>query len=113
MLDHDVFYGTCDAYELLMLIVRFKRIGCMQLINYCFIIQIDGYMYSFGWADNFMLIMAFYVKLVNNKVVDNLLICPVLNFIVIGLMVYELWYEKSAVRNACSLDRFEWLNCLT
>ena len=44
-------------------------------------------MYSFGFVDDFMLIMAFYVKLVNNKVVDNLLIYLVLNFIVIGLRV--------------------------
>ena len=37
-------------------------------------------MYSFGWVDNFMMIMVFCVKLVNNKVVDNLLIYLVLNF---------------------------------
>ena len=37
-------------------------------------------MHSFGCVDNFMLIMVFYVKLVNNKVVDNLLIYLVLNF---------------------------------
>ena len=37
-------------------------------------------MYSFGRVDNFMLIMVFSVKLVNNKVVDNLLIYLVLNF---------------------------------
>ena len=37
-------------------------------------------MYSFGSVDDFMLIMAFSVKLVNNKVVDNLLIYVVLNF---------------------------------
>jgi len=54
--------------------------GCMQLVNYCFIIQLDGCMYSFGWVDNFMMIMVFSVKLVNNKVVDNLLIYLVLNF---------------------------------
>ena len=52
----------------------------MQLVNYCFIIQLDGCMYSFGWVDNFMLIMVFSVKLVNNKVIDNLLIYLVLNF---------------------------------
>ena len=51
----------------------------MQIINYCFIIQLNGCMYSFGWADNFMLIMAFYVKLVNNKVIDNSLMYLVLN----------------------------------
>ena len=37
-------------------------------------------MHSFGCVDNFMLIMVFYVKLVNKKVVDNLLIYQVLNF---------------------------------
>ena len=52
----------------------------MQLVNYCFIIQLDGSMYSFGWVDNFMMIMVFSVKLVNNKVVDNLRIYLVLNF---------------------------------
>ena len=52
----------------------------MQLVNYCFIIQLDGCIYSFGEVDNFMMIMVFYVKLVNNKVVDNLLIYLMLNF---------------------------------
>ena len=37
-------------------------------------------MCSFYCGDNFMMIMVFYVKLVNNKVVDNLLIYLVLNF---------------------------------
>ena len=37
-------------------------------------------MYSFGCVDNFMMIMVFSVKLVNNKVLDNLLIYLVLNF---------------------------------
>ena len=37
-------------------------------------------MYSFGCDDNFMIIMVFYVKHVNNKVVYNLLIYLVLNF---------------------------------
>ena len=69
MLDHDVFYGACDTYELLMLVEGLKALGCMQLINYGFIIQLDGCMYSFGWVDNFMVIMVFSVKLVNNKVV--------------------------------------------
>ena len=50
--------------------------GCMQLVNYCFIIQLDGCMYSFGCDDNGL----FSVKLVNNKVVDNLLIYLLLNF---------------------------------
>ena len=37
-------------------------------------------MHSFGCDDNFVMIMVFSVKLVNNKVVDNLLIYLVLNF---------------------------------
>ena len=52
----------------------------MQLTNCSFVIQIDGCMYSFGCVDDFMLIMVFSVKLVNNKVVDHLLIYLVLNF---------------------------------
>ena len=52
----------------------------MELVNYCFIIQLDGCMYSFGWVDNFMMILFFSVKLLNNKVVDNLLIYLVLSF---------------------------------
>ena len=52
----------------------------MQLVNYYFIIQLDGCMYSFCCGDDFMMIMIFSVKMVNNKVVDNLLIYLVLNF---------------------------------
>ena len=37
-------------------------------------------MYSFGYDDIFVMIMIFYVKLVNNKVVDHLLIYLILNF---------------------------------
>ena len=37
-------------------------------------------MYSFCCGDDFMMIMIFAVKMVNNKVVDNLLIYLVLNF---------------------------------
>ena len=55
-------------------------IGCMQLVNYCFIIQLDGCMCSFYCGDDSMMIMILFIKLVNNKVVDNLLIYPVLNF---------------------------------
>ena len=51
----------------------------MQLVNYCFTIQLDGCMYSFGCDDNFVMIMIFSVKLVNNKIIDNLLIYLVLN----------------------------------
>ena len=54
--------------------------GCMQLVNYCFIIQLDDYMYSFYCGADFMIIMIFSIKMVNNKVVDNLLIYLVLNF---------------------------------
>ena len=52
----------------------------MQLVNYCFIIQLDGCMYSLCCGDDFMMIMIFSIKMVNNKVVDNLLIYLVLNF---------------------------------
>ena len=52
----------------------------MQLVNYYFIIQLDDCMCSFCCGNNFMMIMTFYVKLVNNKVVDNLLILLVLKF---------------------------------
>ena len=52
----------------------------MQLVNYRFIIQLDGFMYSFCCGDDFTMIMIFYVKIVNSKVVDNLLIYLVLNF---------------------------------
>ena len=37
-------------------------------------------MYSFCCGDDFMMIMIFYVKMLNNKVVDNLLIYLMLNF---------------------------------
>jgi hypothetical protein len=52
----------------------------MQLVNYYFIIQLDGCMYSFGCDHNFVMIMVFSIKLVDNKVVYNLLIYLVLNF---------------------------------
>ena len=52
----------------------------MQLDNYRFIIQLDGCMYSFCCGDDFMMIMILSIKLVNNKVVDNLPIYLVLNF---------------------------------
>ena len=51
----------------------------MKLVNYCFIIQLDGCIYSFYCSDDFMMLMIFYVNMVNNKVVDNLLIYLVLN----------------------------------
>ena len=51
----------------------------MQLVNYCFIIQLDGCMYNFSWVDNFIVIMVFSIKFVNNKVVDNLVIYLVVN----------------------------------
>ena len=52
----------------------------MQLINCYFVIQIDGCMYNFDCADAFVWVKIFAVKLVNNKVVDNLLIYLVFNF---------------------------------
>ena len=51
----------------------------MQLVNYCFIIQLEDYMCSFYCGNNFMMIMTFSVKLINNKVIDSLLIYLVLN----------------------------------
>ena len=48
--------------------------------EYYFIIQLDGCIYSFGRDDNFMMIIVFSIKLVNNKFVDNLVLCLVLNF---------------------------------
>ena len=54
-------------------------IGCRQLANYCFIFHLDGCMCSFCCGNNFMMIMTFSLKLVNNKVVDNLLIYLVIN----------------------------------
>ena len=55
-------------------------IGYRQLLDHCFIIQLDGCMSSFFCVDKFMMIVTFPVKLVNNKVVDNLLILLVLKF---------------------------------
>ena len=49
-------------------------IGYRQLVNYCFIIQLNGCMSSFCCVDKCMMIMTSFVKLVNNKVVDNLLL---------------------------------------
>ena len=46
-LNHDVFCGVCDAYNLLILLVRLRSIFYKQLVNYCFIIQLDDYMCSF------------------------------------------------------------------
>ena len=51
----------------------------MQLVNYGFIIQLDGCMYSFSCGDDFMMIIIFSVNMVNNKVIDNLLIYLELN----------------------------------
>ena len=55
-------------------------IGCRLLANYCFIIHLDGCVCSFCCGNNFMMIMTFSMKLVNNKVADNLLIYLELNF---------------------------------
>ena len=60
-------------------------------------------MYSFYCGADFMIIMIFSVKMVNNKVVDNLFIYLVLNFY--SYRPYGL--RIIAVRNALSLDRSE------
>jgi hypothetical protein len=57
-----------------------ELIGCMQLVNYCSIIQLDGCMCSFCCHDVFMMKRKFSMNLVSDKVVDNLLICLVLKF---------------------------------
>ena len=80
MFNHNVFYGAWDAKDPVMLLVRLKSNGLYVTSNYCFIIELDGCMYSFGWVDNFMMIMVFSVKLVNKKIVDNLLMYLVINF---------------------------------
>jgi hypothetical protein len=59
----------------------------MRLVNYFSIIQLDGCMYSFCCHGVFIMKMKLAMNLHNNKVVDNLLICLVLNFMVVGLMV--------------------------
>ena len=51
-----------------------------KLVNYCFIMQLDDYMCSFCCGDDSMMIMILSVKLVNNKVIDNLFIYLVLKF---------------------------------
>ena len=79
-LNHDVCCGVCDAHNLLILLVRLRSIFYRQLVNYCFIIQLDDCRCGFCCGDDFMMIMIFSVKMVNNKVVDNLLIYLVLNF---------------------------------
>ena len=78
--NHDVFSGTCDAYDLFMLLIGLEVIGYRQLVNYCFIIQLNGCMSSFCCVDKFKMIMIFSTKLVNNKVVDNLLMLLGLKF---------------------------------
>ena len=70
----------CDAYNLLILLVRLRSIVYRQLVNYCFIIQLDDCMCSFGCVDDFIMIVTFPVKLVNNKLVGNLLILLVQKF---------------------------------
>ena len=78
-LNLDVFCGVCDAYILFILLVRLRSIVYRQLVNYCFIIQLDDCMCSFCCGDDFTMIMIFSVKMVNNKDVDNLIIYLVLN----------------------------------
>jgi hypothetical protein len=57
-----------------------ELIGCMQLVNYCSIIQLDGCMCSFCCRGVFIMKMEFAVNLDSNKVVNTLLICLVLKF---------------------------------
>ena len=80
MFNHDVFCGACDSYDMLMFFVKLRSNWLYATFNYPFIIQLDGCMYSFCCGDDFMMTMIFYVNMVNNKVVDNLLIYLVLNF---------------------------------
>ena len=61
--NHDVFSGTCDAYDLFMLLIGLEVIGYRQLVNYCFIIQLNGCMSSFCCVDKFTMIVTFPVKL--------------------------------------------------
>ena len=79
-LSHDVSYGSCDAYDLFMLLIGLEVIGYRQLVNYCFIIQLNGCMSGLCCVDKCMMIMTSSVKLVNNKVEGNLLILLVLKF---------------------------------
>ena len=61
-----------------------------------------------------MMIVTFPVKLVNNKVVDNLLILLVLKFHghgINGLRIIAVRILLSEM--TCSIDRSERLNCLT
>jgi hypothetical protein len=52
----------------------------MQLVDYCSIIQLDDCMCSFYCHGVSLMNMKFAVNLINNKVVNNLLICLVLKF---------------------------------
>ena len=61
-----------------------------------------------------MVIMIFSVKLINNKVVDNLLIYLVLNFHSHRPNGLRIMAVRSLLSEmTCSLDRSEKLNCLT
>ena len=79
-LNHDVFYGACDTYDLLILVVVPSSISYKQLVNHVSIIQLDAYMYSFCYHGVFIRKMKLAVNLVNNKVVNNLFIYLVLKF---------------------------------
>jgi hypothetical protein len=71
-----------------------ELIGCMQLVNYCSIIQLDRCMRSFYCHDVFIRKMEFAVNLDNNKVLNNLLICLVLKlhgYRPNGLRVIAVW----------------------
>ena len=54
--------------------------GYRQLVNPGSIIQLDDYVYSFCCHGVFIMKMKFAMNLVNNKVIDNLIICLVLKF---------------------------------
>ena len=69
-----VMHMICWCYYLGLEVIVYR-----QLVNYCLILQLDGCMYSFYCYDDFMMIMIFSVKMINNKVIDNLLIYLVLN----------------------------------
>ena len=103
---------ACWCYQ-----IGLVMIGCRQLVNYCFIIHLDVCMCSFYCGNNFMLIMTFSVKIINNKVVDNLLMYLVLNFHSCrpnGLRVLDYWSCCQFLLILWTdLDSIEKLICLT
>ena len=76
-LNHDVFQGDCDAYDLFMLLGGLGSNWLQAVVNYCFIIQLNGCMSSFYCVDKFMKIVTFPMKLVNKNFVElTHLDCP-------------------------------------